>query len=158
MSDWAPAVCAMDVLSSLQTLATQSAGPTLISMLQTNSKYEGLYTVKKESVFLLGLPTVIRRVVYCGPSPAPPYAAAVGWVVASDVAACMVCSDRFSTLFPRKQHCRACGNVVCVKCSPGEVAIAELGTGEPVKVCIQCDAGQVCKMVLLDISEHMYPS
>jgi hypothetical protein len=80
--------------------------------------------------------------VYSAPNP-PPYASTVGWVVLSDVTACMVCSERFSTIFPRKHHCRACGNVVCLKCSPRDVPIAELGSAEPVKVCIQCDAGQV---------------
>ena len=41
----------------------------------------------------------------------------VGWILQEHVNSCMICNDPFG-FFLSKHHCRACGNVICSKCSP----------------------------------------
>lgn len=67
----------------------------------------------------------------------------VGWVLSDDAKQCMVCFTSFPLLMPRKHHCRACGNVVCKKCSPELVEIEGLESLGPLRCCIQCYFGQV---------------
>lgn len=52
----------------------------------------------------------------------------VGWILPIDVTCCMICSDSFSGFFASKKiNCRACGIVICTKCSCDSVSIFELG-------------------------------
>lgn len=67
----------------------------------------------------------------------------VGWILACDVDCCMVCHTAMG-VFLSKHHCRACGNVVCYKCSSEKAKIAQLPDDVgPVRVCVQCYFGQV---------------
>ena len=68
------------------------------------------------------------------------------WVPDTDVFRCQVLSDSKCQakggvafgFFTRRHHCRACGNVVCAKCSKGRMMLPweELGTTH--RVCGKC--------------------
>lgn len=63
----------------------------------------------------------------------------VGWIADHDVKSCMSCDVTFGTL-KRKHHCRACGQVVCNKCSQHKLKIPELAGAEKKgsRVCASC--------------------
>eukprot|EP01036_Dinobryon_divergens_P023074 gene23074-31391_t len=66
----------------------------------------------------------------------------VGWIVNSEVGYCMVCMVQFG-IFTYPHHCKACGNLVCQKCSNNKVVIEEVKEiGRPLRVCVQCFFGQ----------------
>ncbi|XP_061418672.1 FYVE, RhoGEF and PH domain-containing protein 4-like [Lethenteron reissneri] len=46
------------------------------------------------------------------------------WVRDVNVTLCMACQDPFTALTRRRHHCRACGKVVCFKCSDHRVLLA----------------------------------
>jgi hypothetical protein len=50
---------------------------------------------------------------------------------------CKKCETRF-TLFTRKHHCRACGDIFCYQCTSSRIAIPFLDFMEPVRVCDPC--------------------
>jgi len=50
---------------------------------------------------------------------------------------CVLCKDEF-TFFVRRHHCRACGGVVCGKCSDKKVLIPSIDTKNEVRVCDKC--------------------
>ncbi|KAG7176344.1 FYVE, RhoGEF and PH domain-containing protein 4-like [Homarus americanus] len=52
------------------------------------------------------------------------------------VTKCMLCSSQF-TMVRRKHHCRACGEVVCSKCSGFKASLA-YESGKSVRVCRDC--------------------
>nr|XP_032810356.1 FYVE, RhoGEF and PH domain-containing protein 4-like isoform X2 [Petromyzon marinus] len=58
------------------------------------------------------------------------------WVRDVNVTLCMTCQDPFTTLTRRRHHCRACGKVVCWKCSDHRVLLAY----EPRKLQRVCEA------------------
>jgi predicted RNA-binding Zn-ribbon protein involved in translation (DUF1610 family) len=62
----------------------------------------------------------------------------VGWVIISDAEHCMVCGTSFAHLSGGKHHCRACGNVICDKCSPGRELVHPIESVGEVRVCKQC--------------------
>ncbi len=66
----------------------------------------------------------------------------VGWVLDSDVFNCMICLEAFGFM-TRKHHCRACGLVLCAKCTSCKTVISTIETEEPSgsKVCTQCIGG-----------------
>ncbi len=66
----------------------------------------------------------------------------VGWVLASDVKHCMICSSTFG-YFTYQHYCVACGNIVCQKCSSNEALIFEVEHLGPMRCCDQCYWGQV---------------
>ncbi|ELT98342.1 hypothetical protein CAPTEDRAFT_122983, partial [Capitella teleta] len=45
------------------------------------------------------------------------------WIKDGETSMCMQCSNPFST-FKRRHHCRACGKVVCSKCSTHKAKLA----------------------------------
>jgi hypothetical protein len=53
--------------------------------------------------------------------------------------ACLCCGTAFS-LFCRRHHCRACGELVCGACSPYTELVAEFGYDGAVRVCKTCTA------------------
>lgn len=61
----------------------------------------------------------------------------VGWVAYSDTNMCMSCGDEFQWISSRN-HCRACGNIVCSKCSPYTADIAPLKEANGSIVCKPC--------------------
>ena len=62
----------------------------------------------------------------------------VGWVVNDDISQCMVCSKSFGVIFSHKQHCHACGRVLCFSCCVDGVNIVEL------EECGGLPAGKCC--------------
>ncbi|KAJ0407917.1 hypothetical protein P43SY_009204 [Pythium insidiosum] len=51
---------------------------------------------------------------------------------------CLCCGKLFS-LWCRRHHCRACGELVCAECSPFSEMLPEYGYDAPVRVCKQCN-------------------
>ncbi|XP_077565751.1 FYVE, RhoGEF and PH domain-containing protein 4-like [Stigmatopora nigra] len=61
------------------------------------------------------------------------------WIRDHEVTLCMKCQEPFNALTRRRHHCRACGCVVCHKCSDNKVALAYDGN-KLNKVCKSCYA------------------
>lgn len=59
------------------------------------------------------------------------------WVPDQLVAACSFCNSPF-TLFRRRHHCRACGQIFCANCSKFTKNLNYWGYNEPVRVCESC--------------------
>ena len=53
---------------------------------------------------------------------------------------CYVCMTKFS-FFIRKHHCRACGNIICDKCSQYKKPVPIYGYYKPVRICKRCMFG-----------------
>ena len=70
-----------------------------------------------------------------GSCPAP-------WQADEDAERCPLCNEPFS-LLRRKHHCRACGTIVCSKCSPHEILVK--GYRAPQRVCSACETASVMK-------------
>ena len=66
----------------------------------------------------------------------------VGWLLSNDVDNCLICNVQFG-MFCYKHYCRACGNIVCIKCRPYSVRIEQLESLNAQHVCVQCFWGQV---------------
>ncbi|KAL0962649.1 hypothetical protein UPYG_G00343260 [Umbra pygmaea] len=58
------------------------------------------------------------------------------WIRDNEVAACMKCSEPFNALTRRRHHCRACGCVICWRCSDNKVTLEY--DGRVNKVCRDC--------------------
>ncbi|XP_061523421.1 FYVE, RhoGEF and PH domain-containing protein 4-like isoform X1 [Phycodurus eques] len=59
------------------------------------------------------------------------------WIRDNEVTVCMKCQEPFNALTRRRHHCRACGCVVCWKCSDNKVALA-YDCNKLNKVCKSC--------------------
>lgn len=59
------------------------------------------------------------------------------WIRDNEVTVCMKCQEPFNALTRRRHHCRACGFVVCWKCSDNKVAL-EYDGNKLNKVCKTC--------------------
>ncbi|XP_061663459.1 FYVE, RhoGEF and PH domain-containing protein 4-like [Syngnathoides biaculeatus] len=59
------------------------------------------------------------------------------WIRDNEVSVCMKCREPFNALTRRRHHCRACGCVVCWKCSDNKAALAYDGN-KLNKVCKSC--------------------
>ncbi|KAI1882086.1 hypothetical protein AGOR_G00247070 [Albula goreensis] len=59
------------------------------------------------------------------------------WIRDNEVTMCMKCKEPFNALTRRRHHCRACGYVVCGKCSDNKVAL-EYDGNKVNKVCRDC--------------------
>ncbi|CAJ1054377.1 FYVE%2C RhoGEF and PH domain-containing protein 4-like [Xyrichtys novacula] len=59
------------------------------------------------------------------------------WIRDNEVTTCMKCQEPFNALTRRRHHCRACGCVVCWKCSDNKVAL-EYDGNKLNKVCNAC--------------------
>ncbi|XP_076813799.1 FYVE, RhoGEF and PH domain-containing protein 2-like [Clavelina lepadiformis] len=59
------------------------------------------------------------------------------WLKYSKVSSCMVCSKHFVKLIRTKNHCRACGKIICADCSNQQVLL-EYVPDEPQKICDVC--------------------
>ena len=57
---------------------------------------------------------------------------AVTWVPDSDAPACTSCAKRF-TLFRRRHHCRACGQVFCDGCSSQRIDLGPAAPAEAIR-------------------------
>ncbi|XP_078797877.1 FYVE, RhoGEF and PH domain-containing protein 4 isoform X3 [Oryzias latipes] len=59
------------------------------------------------------------------------------WIRDNEVSHCMTCQEPFNALTRRRHHCRACGYVVCWRCSENKVAL-EYDGNKLNKVCKAC--------------------
>lgn len=59
------------------------------------------------------------------------------WIRDNEVTMCMKCQEPFNALTRRRHHCRACGCVVCGKCSDNKTAL-EYDGNKMNKVCRDC--------------------
>ncbi|XP_048356978.1 FYVE, RhoGEF and PH domain-containing protein 4 isoform X2 [Sphaerodactylus townsendi] len=59
------------------------------------------------------------------------------WIRDNEVTMCMKCKEPFNALTRRRHHCRACGHVVCWKCSDYKAHL-EYDGGKQNKVCKDC--------------------
>ncbi|XP_028635478.1 FYVE, RhoGEF and PH domain-containing protein 4 isoform X1 [Grammomys surdaster] len=59
------------------------------------------------------------------------------WIRDNEVTMCMKCKESFNALTRRRHHCRACGHVVCWKCSDYKAQL-EYDGGRWNKVCKDC--------------------
>ncbi|XP_008939329.1 PREDICTED: FYVE, RhoGEF and PH domain-containing protein 2, partial [Merops nubicus] len=59
------------------------------------------------------------------------------WVRDNLVSMCMRCREPFSTIVRRRHHCRACGYVVCARCSSYRAELQYDGN-RPSRVCLHC--------------------
>ncbi|KAG7454580.1 hypothetical protein MATL_G00261190 [Megalops atlanticus] len=59
------------------------------------------------------------------------------WIRDNEVTMCMKCKEPFNALTRRRHHCRACGYVVCWKCSDNKAAL-EYDGNKVNKVCRDC--------------------
>ncbi|KAM7414172.1 hypothetical protein PAMA_019132 [Pampus argenteus] len=59
------------------------------------------------------------------------------WIRDNEVTMCMKCKEPFNALTRRRHHCRACGYVVCWKCSDNKVQL-EYDNNKMNKVCKDC--------------------
>uniref|UniRef100_A0A8C7G9E7 FYVE, RhoGEF and PH domain containing 4b n=1 Tax=Oncorhynchus kisutch TaxID=8019 RepID=A0A8C7G9E7_ONCKI len=59
------------------------------------------------------------------------------WIWDNEVTMCMKCSEPFNALTRWKHHCRACGCVVCWRCSDNKVTL-EYDGNKVNKVCLDC--------------------
>ncbi|XP_051885943.1 FYVE, RhoGEF and PH domain-containing protein 4-like isoform X2 [Pristis pectinata] len=59
------------------------------------------------------------------------------WIRDNEVTLCMKCKEPFNALTRRRHHCRACGCVVCWKCSDYKASLA-YDSNKPNKVCKDC--------------------
>jgi hypothetical protein len=62
-----------------------------------------------------------------------------GWVPDLETSRCSDCDVVFGTVMTRKHHCRACGRIVCHKCSDQKTSVPRTGFYTmPVRVCDRC--------------------
>ncbi|XP_044289894.1 FYVE, RhoGEF and PH domain-containing protein 4 isoform X2 [Varanus komodoensis] len=59
------------------------------------------------------------------------------WIRDNEVTMCMKCKESFNALTRRRHHCRACGHVVCWKCSDYKAHL-DYDSGKLNKVCKDC--------------------
>uniref|UniRef100_A0A8C4NIH1 Uncharacterized protein n=1 Tax=Eptatretus burgeri TaxID=7764 RepID=A0A8C4NIH1_EPTBU len=59
------------------------------------------------------------------------------WVRDANVTMCRVCHEFFHTLTRRRHHCRACGHVVCWKCSENKLEL-QYEPGRLSRICLDC--------------------
>lgn len=59
------------------------------------------------------------------------------WIRDNEVTMCMKCKESFNAITRRRHHCRACGYVVCWKCSDYKVSL-EYDSNKMNKVCKDC--------------------
>ncbi|XP_078713841.1 uncharacterized protein LOC144933133 isoform X3 [Lampetra fluviatilis] len=60
------------------------------------------------------------------------------WIRDANVTMCMRCGELFHPITRRRHHCRACGYVVCWKCSDFKIEL-EYEPGKFNRVCIECN-------------------
>jgi predicted RNA-binding Zn-ribbon protein involved in translation (DUF1610 family) len=96
--------------------------------------------LRAENLSISGVNKPVRR-IYVSCSDSGTYSQ-VGWALSTEANNCMVCGSQFLGTTGVKHHCRACGNVVCDKCSSGRALVRPLEELGPVRVCQLCSYGQ----------------
>ncbi|XP_053943888.1 FYVE, RhoGEF and PH domain-containing protein 2 isoform X2 [Cuculus canorus] len=74
------------------------------------------------------------------------------WVRDNLVTMCMRCKEPFNAITRRRHHCRACGYVVCARCSDYKAELQYDGN-RPNRVCLECYVFLTGHMVLEDQEE-----
>lgn len=113
-----------------------------------NNKNPDLYScitsLRKDEFQVNGSPSKITR-VFLLTDDSNSYAG-VGWIVSCQVTNCMRCASTFG-LFNLKNHCRACGNIVCGLCTERGVIVKDIADVGPVKVCKNCCDGEQVRYI-----------
>lgn len=60
-----------------------------------------------------------------------------GWVLNDSISICMSCESKFNYLMRGKHHCRACGNLICYKCSKTGKLFGKNNKGK-YRICVTC--------------------
>uniref|UniRef100_A0A8C7HLJ7 FYVE, RhoGEF and PH domain containing 4b n=1 Tax=Oncorhynchus kisutch TaxID=8019 RepID=A0A8C7HLJ7_ONCKI len=66
------------------------------------------------------------------------------WIRDNEVTMCMKCSEPFNALTRWRHHCRACGCVVCWRCSDNKVTL-EYDGNKVNKVCLDCHSALILR-------------
>ncbi|CAL1568685.1 unnamed protein product [Knipowitschia caucasica] len=108
-----------------------------------HKKNESFKTAARESVLVEPMKELGRR--------------APKWIRDNEVTLCMKCNEAFNPLTRRRHHCRACGNVVCWKCSDNKIAL-EYDSNKLNKVCKSCFFILTAQRQRSDSDIHIWPS
>jgi putative lipoic acid-binding regulatory protein len=101
-----------------------------------------IFDLRKDVIIVQGVPQSFHRVFLCT-NDSGSYKD-VGWVLFSDISYCMICASDFSdpTSLITKEHCYACGNVICSSCCSCDTIVEEISNCDIVTVCCLCNYGQ----------------
>jgi len=102
------------------------------------STFAAITGLRAETLNIAGVSKIYRRVYVLCPDSGTYFH--VGWILNCDAENCMVCGTGFRS--SSKHHCRACGNVVCDKCSKHRAVVSPLDHLGPLRVCNLCCFGQ----------------
>lgn len=114
-------------------------------------KKQFIYGLRKDTYNIKGQLKVFHRVfVKCEDSEHYSY---LGWVINDDADVCMICQESFFGIVTTgKHHCRACGIIICEKCSVMKVTVSPIEKHGPMRVCCMCYYDQVNFIILAMIS------
>lgn len=90
--------------------------------------YSYVSDVFEDSVRILGRDTCIRRVHVKASDTG--YYRNIGWMHDNDVHHCLVCLRSFGWFFDPKEHCHACGSIVCGSCVDKAMIVELKGCGD----------------------------
>lgn len=107
------------------------------------STFAAITGLRAETLNIAGVSKLYRRVYVLCPDSGTYFH--VGWILNCDAENCMVCGTGFRS--SSKHHCRACGNVVCDKCSKHRAVVSPLDHLGPLRVCNLCCFGQVSEFL-----------
>lgn len=116
----------------------------IVDSIKSRKQYVYIKEISDEVIKLCGKNRIARR-IYVEANDTKRYVG-VGWIVSDDIDICMMCLEPFGSIFSSynssKHHCRACGIILCYKCSQNQCVVDELMKLGPVTVCHFCDYGQ----------------
>jgi hypothetical protein len=110
------------------------AQPLLKKTRKLGDVFDHVEELRVENLIMFGKRRQVRR-VFVESEDTKNYRG-VGWVLNDDMECCMICSKGFGMWSPQI-HCRACGNIVCGRCSSSNI-VRELKKYGPVPVCACC--------------------
>lgn len=115
-----------------------------VNIIKTKKQYAYIKEISEEVIKLCGEYRIVRR-IFVEANDTKRYVG-VGWIISDDMDICMMCLEPFSSIFSlhksNKHHCRACGIIICNKCSQNNCIVDELIKLGPVIVCNFCNYGQ----------------
>jgi len=115
-----------------------------VNIIKTKKQYAYIKEISEEVIKLCGEYRIVRR-IFVEANDTKRYVG-VGWIISDDMDICMMCLEPFSSIFfshkSNKHHCRACGIIICNKCSQNNCIVDEIIKLGPVIVCHFCNYGQ----------------
>ena len=115
----------------------------IVDTIKSRKQYAYIKEIRDEVIKLCGEYRTVRR-IFVEANDTRRYVG-IGWIVSDDIDICMMCLESFGSIFSlhqSKHHCRACGIILCYKCSQNKCIVDELMKLGPVTVCHFCDYGQ----------------